>query len=48
VYAAAITAGFAAFVGGALVAVGAESAGAVIIIVAFLSAVVLLWVVRLG
>jgi tetratricopeptide (TPR) repeat protein len=48
VYAAAITAGVAAFVGGALVAVGVESAGAVILIAAFLSAVVLIWVVRLG
>jgi tetratricopeptide (TPR) repeat protein len=48
VYAAAITAGVAAFVGGALVAVGVETAGAVILIVAFLSAAVLLWVVRLG
>jgi tetratricopeptide (TPR) repeat protein len=48
VYAAAITAGVAAFIGGALVAVGVETAGAVILIVAFLSAAVLLWVVRLG
>ena len=48
VYAAAITAGVAAFVGGALVAAGAETAGAVIIIVAMLSAVPLIWVVRLG
>ena len=48
VYAAAITAGVAAFVGGALVAVGVESAGAVILILTFLSAFALLWVVRLG
>jgi ABC-type Mn2+/Zn2+ transport system permease subunit len=48
VYAATITAGVAAFIGGALVAVGVETAGAVILIVAFLSAAVLLWVVRLG
>ena len=48
VYASAITAGVAAFVGGALVAAGAETAGAVIIVVAVLSAVALLWVVRLG
>jgi Flp pilus assembly protein TadD len=48
VYAAAITAGVAAFVGGALVAVGVETAGAVILIVAFLSAAALIWVVRLG
>jgi tetratricopeptide (TPR) repeat protein len=48
VYAAAITAGVAAFVGGALVAVGLETAGAVILIAAFLSGLALLWVVRLG
>ena len=48
VYASAITAGVAAFVGGALIAVGPETAGAVILIVALLAAVALLWVVRLG
>jgi hypothetical protein len=48
VYAAAITALVAAFVGGALVAVGLETVGAVILVTAFLSGLVLLWVVRLG
>jgi tetratricopeptide (TPR) repeat protein len=48
VYAAAITALVAAFVGGALVAVGLETVGAVILIAAFLSGLALLWVVRLG
>jgi hypothetical protein len=48
VYAGAITAGVAAFVGGTLIAVGVETAGAVILIVASFSAVALIWTVRLG
>jgi Flp pilus assembly protein TadD len=48
VYAGAVTAGVAAFVGGALIAVGLETAGAVILIVALFSAVALIWTVRLG
>jgi tetratricopeptide (TPR) repeat protein len=48
VYASAITAGVAAFVGGALVAAGAETVGIVFVVVALLSAIALLWVVRLG
>jgi Tfp pilus assembly protein PilF len=47
VYATAVTGGIAAFVGGVLMAVGLESA-AVILGVAILSAIALLWVVRLG
>jgi Flp pilus assembly protein TadD len=48
VYAGAVTAGVAAFVGGALIAVGLETAGAAILIVALFSAVALIWTVRLG
>jgi tetratricopeptide (TPR) repeat protein len=48
VYAAAIAAGLAAFVGGALTAGGAESAGVALLLPALLSAIALLWVVRLG
>ena len=48
VYAAAIAAGVGALVGGALIAAGPQSAGAVLVIVAMLSALVLLWVVRLA
>ena len=48
VYASAIAAGLAAFIGGALVAAGPETAGAVLVLVALLSAAALLWVVRLG
>ena len=48
VYAGGVTAGVAAFVGGALIAVGLETAGAVILIVALFSAVALIWTVRLG
>jgi Flp pilus assembly protein TadD len=48
VYAGAVTAGVSAFVGGALIAVGLETAGAVILIVALFSAVALIWTVRLG
>jgi Tfp pilus assembly protein PilF len=48
VCAGAVTAGVAAFVGGALIAVGLETAGAVILIVALFSAVALIWTVRLG
>ena len=38
----------AAYVGGALLALGVEEAGAVILLVSFLGAAVMLWVVRLG
>jgi tetratricopeptide (TPR) repeat protein len=48
VYAAALAAGVAAFIGGALIAVGLETAGAVILILASFSAVALIWAVRLG
>ena len=48
VYAAAITGALAAFVGACLVAAGPETAGAVLMLVALLSAVPLLWTVRLG
>ena len=48
VYAGAVTAGVAAFVGGTLIALGLETAGAVILIVALFSAVALIWTVRLG
>jgi tetratricopeptide (TPR) repeat protein len=48
VYASAITAGVAAFVGGTLIAAGAETAGVVLLAVSLVTAVVLLWIVRLG
>jgi len=48
VYAGAVTAGVAAFVGGTPIALGLETAGAVILIVALFSAVALIWTVRLG
>ena len=48
VYAAATAAGVGALVGGALIAAGPQSAGAVLVLVAMLSALVLLWVVRLA
>jgi tetratricopeptide (TPR) repeat protein len=48
VYVSAVTDGIAAFVGGALIAVGVETGGAIIVVVASFSAAALLWVVRLG
>jgi tetratricopeptide (TPR) repeat protein len=48
VYAAALAAGVAAFIGGALIAVGLETAGAVILILASFCAVALIWAVRLA
>jgi hypothetical protein len=48
VYASAITAGVAAFVGGALIAAGVETAGVVLLAAAIVIAILLLWVVRLG
>jgi Tfp pilus assembly protein PilF len=48
VYAGAVTAGIAAFAGGALIAVGVETGGAIILVVAAFSAAALTWVVRLG
>jgi Tfp pilus assembly protein PilF len=48
VYGGAIAAGVVAFVGGALIAVGLETLGAVILIAALLSALALIWAVRLG
>jgi tetratricopeptide (TPR) repeat protein len=47
-YASAVTAGVAAFVGGTLLAVGVEGVGIATLIAAFLSALGLIWVVRLG
>ena len=48
VYVSAIAAGVAAFVAVALTAAGAETAGFVLLVTALLSAIALLWVVRLG
>jgi len=48
VYASAITAGLAAIVGSALMVAGFESAGVALVIAAFISAIVLIWVVRLA
>jgi len=48
VYSVAVTAGIAAFAGGALIAVGVETLGAVIVVVASFSAAALTWVVRFG
>ena len=47
-YLVAIGIGFAAVVGGALVSAGLETVGAILLIASFLSAFVLLWVVRLA
>jgi cytochrome c-type biogenesis protein CcmH/NrfG len=47
-YSVAVTAGIAAFDGGALIAAGVETAGAVIVVVASFSAAALTWVVRFG
>ena len=47
-YAGTLAAGVSAFVGGALIAVGLETAGAVILIVALFAALALIWTVRLG
>ena len=48
IYGGAIAAGLAAFLGGALAEVGAEGADLALAVVALLTAIVLLWVVRLG
>jgi Flp pilus assembly protein TadD len=48
VYSVAVTAGIAAFAGGTLIAVGVETLGAVIVVVASFSAAALTWVVRFG
>jgi hypothetical protein len=48
VYATAVTAGAAALVGDVLIAVGLETAGAIIVIVTLFAAAALLWTVRLG
>jgi Flp pilus assembly protein TadD len=48
VYVSAVSAGIAAFAGGALIAVGVETPGAVIVVAASFSAAALTWVVRLG
>jgi hypothetical protein len=48
VYGGAITASVAAFVGGALGAAGADGAGFALFVVALLTAIALLWVVRIG
>jgi len=48
VYWAAIAAGVAAFAGGALIAVGVGTGGALLVIVAFVSTPVLLWMIRLS
>jgi tetratricopeptide (TPR) repeat protein len=47
-YGLAIAIACAAFLGGTLVSVGLETAGAVLLIVSFLAAAAMLWVVRLG
>jgi hypothetical protein len=48
VYVVAIAVSVAGFLGGALVTAGLEGAGASLLLAAFFSALVLLWVVRLG
>jgi Flp pilus assembly protein TadD len=48
IYGGALTAGLATFVGGALAAAAAEGAGFALAVVALLTAIALLWVVRLG